>query len=46
MDSWEKFNETKPPPMEEFYSNLSMQGITEKGYKHMQNLWDTFKIKI
>ena len=45
MDSWEKFNETKPPPKEKFYSNLSKQGITEKDYKHMQKVWDTFKIK-
>ena len=45
MDSIEKFNDTKPPPQEAFYSKLSGKGISEKNYKHVWNVWNTFKIK-
>ena len=34
MDDWEKFNETK------FYSNLSMEEITEADYKHEKRFWN------
>ena len=42
MDSEEKFNDTKLPPREAFYSKLSGRGITEKDYKHA---WNSFKMK-
>ena len=45
MDSIEKFNDTKPPPQEAFYSKLSGKGISEKNYKHVWNVWNTFKMK-
>ena len=45
MDVIEKFNDTKPPPREVFYSKLSGKGITEKNYKHVWNVWNTFKMK-
>ena len=45
MDTEEKFNETKIPPRETFYSKLSGKGITEKNYKHVCNVWNTFKMK-
>ena len=45
MDSEEKFNDTKIPPREAFYSNLSGRGITEKDYKHAWNVWNSFKMK-
>ena len=45
MDTEEKFNETKIPPREAFYSKLSGKGITEKNYKHVCNVWNTFKMK-
>ena len=45
MDSEEKFNDTKIPPREAFYSKLSGRGITEKDYKHAWNVWNTFKMK-
>ena len=45
MDSIEKFNDTKPPPQETFYSKLSGKGISEKNYKHVWNVWNTFKMK-
>ena len=45
MDSEEKFNDTKIPPREAFYSKLSGKGITEKDYKHAWNVWNTFNMK-
>ena len=45
MDTEEKFNDTKLPPREVFYSKLSGKGITEKNYKHACNVWNTFKMK-
>ena len=46
MDSEEKFNDTKIPPREAFYSKLSGRGITEKDYKHAGNVWNSFNMKI
>ena len=45
MNKEEKFNDTKPPPREAFYSKLTGKGITEKNYKHVLNVWNTFKMK-
>ena len=45
MNTEEKFNNTKLPPREAFYSNLSGRGITEKDYKHAWNVWNSFKMK-
>ena len=45
MDTEEKFNKTKLPPREAFYSKLSGKGISEKNYKHACNVWNTFKMK-
>ena len=45
MDKEEKFNDTKLPPREAFYSKLSGRGITEKDYKHAWNVWNSFKMK-
>ena len=45
MDSEEKFNDTKLPPREAFYSKLSGKGITEKDYEHAGNVWNSFKMK-
>ena len=44
MDSFEKFNE-KLPSKEEFYSILNDVHISDKDYKHAQNVWDTFSLK-
>ena len=46
MDSEEKFNDTKIPPREAFYSKLSGRGITEKNYKHAGDVWNSFNMKI
>ena len=45
MDTEEKFNNTKLPPREAFYSKLSGKGISEKNYNHACNVWNTFKMK-
>ena len=46
MDSIEKFNDPKPPPQNAFFSKLTGRGITEKNYKHVLNVWNTFKMEI
>ena len=45
MDTIEKFNDTKPPLREAFYSKLTGRGISEKNYKHVLNVWHTFNMK-
>ena len=45
MNSWDRFNETKLPSKESFYSNLYMSGVGDKEYKHACNVWNQFKIK-
>ena len=38
MDSWEKFNETSLPPKKYFYSELNLEGISDKDYLHAQKV--------
>ena len=40
IDSWEKFNETSLPPKEDFYSELTLEDISDKGYAHAQKVWE------
>ena len=35
MDKWEKFNKTSLPKNKDFYSNLSMEDITDSDYNHV-----------
>ena len=44
MDGWDKFNETSIPSEESFYSNLTMENISETDYKHANNVFKTFKL--
>ena len=44
MDSFEKFNETRLPTKEEFYSILNDEHISDDKYKHAQNIWEVFKL--
>lgn len=45
LDSFERFNETCLPPIEEFFSDLSKKGISEKDYQHALNVWRVFEMK-
>ena len=44
MDSFEKFDETKLPNKEDFYSILNDENITDDDYKHAQTVWETFEL--
>ena len=39
-DEWDKFNEKKLPCKESFYSNLTMEDISDKDYKHANNVFE------
>ena len=43
--SWDKFEETKLPPKEMFYSNLNMRGISDDDCEHAQKVWKEFNVK-
>ena len=45
MNGFERFDETKLPPIESFYSNLYMSGISEIDYEHAQRVWKKFGIR-
>ena len=42
MDSWEKFNETLLPAKKEFYSELTLEDIDDKDYKHAQKMFKEY----
>ena len=46
MDGWNKFNETSIPSKEPFYSNLTMENISETDYRHANSVFKTFKLNI
>ena len=45
MDSFDRFNETKLPVQQDFYSILNNEHISDEQYKHTQNVWNTFNLK-
>ena len=45
MNSWDKFEETRLPSIDKFYSKLNMSGISESEYQHARNVWNKFKLK-
>ena len=45
MDSFDRFNETKLPVQQDFYSILNNEHISDEQYKHAQNVWDTCNLK-
>ena len=45
FDNIEKLNEEKLPDIEEFYSKLNDENISEADYEHAQNVWKKFNIK-
>ena len=44
MDSWEKCDEKSLPDKTSFYSELNLEDITDKDYKHAQKVWELFGI--
>ena len=45
MDSFDKFEQTKLPKYDEFYSILNDENITTGQYNQAQNVWNTFRLK-
>ena len=44
MDGWDKFNETSIPSKESFYSDLTMENVSETDYRHANNVFKRFKL--
>ena len=42
MDSFEKFEETRLPKKEDFFSILNNEHISDEDYQHTQNVWNEF----
>ena len=45
MDSWNRFNETRLPSKDAFYSNLCMSGVGDGEYEHTRNVWREFGMR-
>ena len=45
VDCLNKLDETSLPPKEEFYSNLTGEGITDEDYQHTHAVWKEFHIE-
>ena len=45
-DSWERFNETSLPPEKDFYSELSLEDVSDKDYFHAQKVFEEFYTEI
>ena len=45
VDCLGKLDEQQLPPIEEFYSHLNDEGISQEDYQHAQNVWQEFEIK-
>ena len=45
MDNWNRFNETRLPSKDKFYSNLYMSGVGDCEYEHARNVWKEFRIR-
>ena len=46
MDSFEKFNETKLPAKDQFYSILNDEHTPDDDYKHAKRVWKGLVSKI
>ena len=42
---WKKFEETRLPPKDAFYSRLNIKGISDQDYEHVQQAWITMEKK-
>ena len=45
-DGWDKFNETSIPSKESFYSNLTMENISETDYRHANSVFKRLNLII
>ena len=45
IDDCQRFNDTKLPSIEDYYSNYHLKHISKKYYNHAKNVWNTFEIK-
>ena len=45
MSSWDRFEETKLPPKEAFYSKLNMVGVSSENYEHARSVLKQFGIR-
>ena len=45
MDNVDRLQETSLPPREQFYSELTEEGLTEEEYKHAKDVWDALGCK-
>ena len=45
MDEWKKFNQTKLPEKEGFYSNSKLEDITEADHMYAKRVCKYFEIK-
>ena len=46
VHSWKRFDETSLPKKEDFYSNLSMEDITNADFRHAKEVWKNSEKKI
>ena len=44
IDTWEKFDETSLPDEKSFYSNLTIENISDIDYRHGNNVFKKFKL--
>ena len=42
IDSWENFNEPSLPPKKDFYSELTLEDISDKDYEHDQKVFKEY----
>ncbi|XP_057311370.1 uncharacterized protein LOC130649159 isoform X1 [Hydractinia symbiolongicarpus] len=45
VDSFDRFNETRLPSKDDFYSKLNMNGISDADYAHAQKVWKDMKVE-
>ena len=45
MDSFDRFNKTKLPEKQDFYSIVNNEHISDEQYQHAQTVWNTFKLR-
>ena len=45
MDSWERFDETKLPSIDKFYSNLKLENLTDSDYRYVNRVFKKSELK-